>query len=140
MLKTTYRLACAICFGALLLGAVDARAGEALTKALEVCKGEIKSYCSHITRGDGRLIACLYANEGQISATCDYALFDAAADLQNIMSTMREVAQVCKPDIELLCGKVEAGQGRVMQCLEKKQMALSTQCHLAFEKAGVDIK
>lgn len=125
---------------ALCLGAFAASAEESvLPKVLEACGAERDAFCSKITPGDGRLIACLYAHQGELSHRCDYVLFDAAAQLQEIMGAMSRLQQVCAPDIELLCGAVKKGEGRLMQCLREKQMALSAPCHDAFEKVGIHV-
>lgn len=124
----------------LLVAGVAASAEEpVLSRVREACGTEIDALCSNITRGDGRVIACLYAHQDQISHRCDYVLFDAAAELQQIMGAMSRVAQVCEPDIEHLCGNVVEGEGRMMKCLREKQMALSAPCHDAIEAIGIDV-
>ncbi len=141
MLKTSRQPRRAFALGALLLGAGFAHAdSQVLPDLLEACKGEISEYCGRITPGSGRIVACLYAHEDGLSRRCDYLLLDAAAELQNTMAALQRVADVCKPDIDLLCGKVESGEGRVARCLKAKQQALSAPCHDAFEKIGIDVK
>ena len=130
----------ALALAAMLLGASGAQADDkALTQALEACRAEVGAYCSKTTPGNGRIIACLYAHEDQLSLKCDYVLFDAAAQLQNIMGDMQNVAKVCKPDIELLCTGVETGNGRIARCLKQKQKALSAPCADAFEESGIEV-
>jgi Cysteine rich repeat len=123
----------------LLAGGAASAEDTVLTRVREACGTEIDRLCSNITRGNGRVIACLYAHQDEISHRCDYVLFDAAAQLQEIMGAMSRLQQVCQPDIELLCGAVKQGEGRLMQCLREKQMALSAPCHDAFEKVGIEV-
>ena len=131
----------ALALAAMLLGASSAQADDkALTQALEACRAEVGAYCSKTTPGNGRIIACLYAHEDQLSLKCDYVLFDAAAELQNIMGDMHEVAKACKPDIELLCSGVVKGEGRLLQCLKSKQKALAAPCADAIEASGIEVQ
>ena len=140
MTRTARQFGRALAAGILLLAGTGASAEQTvITRVLDACGTEIRDLCSNITRGNGRVIACLYANEDQLSHRCDYVLFDAAAELQQIMGAMSQVAQACKPDVELLCGNVVEGEGRLMQCLKTNQMALSAPCHDAFEKVGVHV-
>ncbi|MDH3279693.1 MAG: cysteine rich repeat-containing protein [Gammaproteobacteria bacterium] len=45
------------------------------------CEKELQSYCAKVTPGKGRVLACLYAHEDKLSGRCEYALYDAAAQL-----------------------------------------------------------
>ena len=82
---------------ALLTCALTASAEETvLSKSLEACRAEIDAFCTKITPGNGRVVACLYAHQGELSGRCDLVLFDAAAELQQIMGAMQRVAEVCK--------------------------------------------
>ena len=140
MTRTARQFGRALAAGILLLAGAGASAEQTvITRVLDACGTEIRDLCSNITRGNGRVIACLYANEDQLSGRCDYVLFDAAAELQQIMGAMSRVAQVCKADVEHLCGNVVEGEGRLMQCLKSNQMALSAPCHDAFEKVGIEV-
>ena len=140
MTRTARQFGRALAAGILLLAGTGASAEQTvITRVLDACGTEIRDLCSNITGGNGRVIACLYANEDQLSHRCDYVLFDAAAELQQIMGAMSQVAEVCKADIEHLCGNVVKGEGRLMQCLKTHQMALSAPCHDAFEKVGIDV-
>ena len=61
-------IATAFVFMALLLSAGAAKAQEdVIEDALEACKPEIETYCSQVTPGDGRLLACFVAHEDKLS-------------------------------------------------------------------------
>lgn len=45
-----------------------------LSFAIGECSDDLKSYCSHIKPGEGRLLECLNSNEQKISNRCNYAL------------------------------------------------------------------
>ncbi|HET7843283.1 MAG TPA: cysteine rich repeat-containing protein [Xanthomonadales bacterium] len=132
------------CIGLLAIGAICATASAAEEKPLiarvrDACGGEIRELCAKITPGEGRVIACLYAHEDELSGRCDYVVLEAASQLLSITTQMNEVARVCKPDIELLCQGARPGEGRIAQCLRKHQKALSVPCAGEIEKTGIDV-
>ena len=49
------------------------------------CATEIEDFCSQVTLGDGRLLACFYAHEDKITGQCQYALYNAAAQLEHAL-------------------------------------------------------
>ena len=128
-----------LALGALWSAVAAAQEQPLMVRLRDACSGEIKSLCSKVTPGEGRLIACLYANEDQLSGRCDYVLLEAASQLTTITAQMNEVARVCKPDIELLCHGAKPGQGRIAQCLRANQKALSVPCAETIEKTGLDV-
>ena len=100
---------------------------------LMACEPDIKKYCSQVTLGDGRLLACMYAHEDKISEQCDVAIADAADQLDWFLSSVREAIATCAPDIEKHCADVAAGQGRIYACLRIKKDEIGDDC-----KAVVD--
>ncbi len=52
------------------------RAVNALTYAANECQDDLKTYCSDIAPGEGRLLKCLDKNKEKISARCKQALKD----------------------------------------------------------------
>jgi len=126
-------------FGALWSAVVLAQEQPLMVRLRDACSGEIKSLCAKVTPGEGRLVACLYAHEDELSGRCDYVLLEAASQLTTITAQMNEIARVCKPDIELLCQGAQPGQGRIAQCLRTNQKALSAPCADMIEKTGLDV-
>ena len=56
----------------------EAQTGEDLVEHLiEACEPEIETYCSQVTPGEGRLLACAYAHQDKLSGRCEFALYDA---------------------------------------------------------------
>ena len=67
------------------------------------CAAEIENYCSQVTVGEGRLLACFYAHEDKLSGQCQYALYTASAELEHAVSALNYVAGQCQADIVELC-------------------------------------
>jgi hypothetical protein len=127
--------------GALMV--VVASASSALAQqplaeqVMEGCKTELETWCQTVTPGEGRLLACLYAHEDQLSGQCEYALYDAAVRLDRAVSALNYVASQCRGDIQSLCAEVQAGEGRIVQCLNENAENLSQPCSQAMEDIGL---
>jgi len=105
-----------------------AKAEAVVEKIKAACAKDLKSYCSTVTRGEGRIALCLMAHEDKISDGCFGAVFDAADDIELAMNKILRAAEVCDSDIEKVCGKVEPGEGRIAQCLVKNKAKLTSAC------------
>lgn len=101
------------------------------------CKTEITTYCKDVKPGEGRILACLYAYEDKLSGKCEYALYDAAARLERAVAALTYVAKECEADIVANCSGVKAGEGRVLQCLEKNEAKVSKRCKGAIKDVGL---
>ena len=107
-----------VCLFALLIMTSNAGAIEKLIQSVaEGCQEELQSYCSRVMPGEGRVLACLYAHNDKLSGKCEYALYDASAQLQRFVAALTYVAGECKDDLKEYCGSVRAGQGRLAECL-----------------------
>lgn len=95
---------------------------------LEACAEDIDKFCSQVTLGNGRLLACMYAHEDKISDSCDTAIGEAADQLDWFLAEVREAVAKCSVDIEKHCSGVEAGQGRIYACLKLKKGELAAEC------------
>ena len=111
--------------------------GQLSAQVLEGCSGELAQYCADITAGEGRLLACLYAHGDKLSGQCDYALYDAAARLEQAVGAVTYVAAECRRELDTYCANVEAGEGRVAQCLKDHASDLSPACDQALTTVGV---
>ena len=85
---------------------------DLIASVKEGCEKEMTSFCKDVTPGEGRILACLYAYEDKLSTRCEYALYDASAQLEHATASLTYVANECKADLEKHCAKVEAGEGR----------------------------
>jgi Cysteine rich repeat len=104
---------------------------------LDGCKKELETYCKEVTPGEGRLLACLYAYEDKLSARCEYALYDAAAQLERAVAALTYVANECRDDLKAYCSSVKPGEGRLMNCINKHEGKISGRCKQAMKDVGI---
>ena len=112
----------------------------ALNKVVETvakgCDKEIKTYCKDVTPGEGRVLACLYAHEDKLTGQCEYALYDAAAQLERFVAALTYVANECEDDLEKYCANIQPGQGRLLACLDKNKKKITKRCTQALKDVG----
>jgi hypothetical protein len=101
------------------------------------CKTELETYCKTVTPGEGRVLACLYAYQDKLSGKCEYALYNAAARLERAVAALTYVTNECEADLAANCGGVKAGEGRLLQCLEKNDARVSQRCKGALKDVGL---
>ena len=127
-----------IALGIMSLPFTNAAAGENLVQTVtEGCKVELEKYCGNVTPGEGRVLACLYAYGDKLSPKCEYALYDAAAQLERAVAALSYVANECDEDLDKYCSAVSPGEGRLLDCLEKKEKQLTKRCKEALEDVGL---
>lgn len=76
---------------------------------LQGCKIELDTYCKNVTPGDNRLPARVYAHKDKLSNRCEYALYDASAQLQQAVASLRYMVRECEDDSGKYCADVEVG-------------------------------
>jgi hypothetical protein len=106
-------------------------------QVLTGCSSELSRLCANVTPGEGRLLACLFAYEDQLSGQCEFALYDAAVRLERAIGVIVYVATECRAELETHCPEVEVGEGRVAQCLKDHQSELSEGCNRALTEVGM---
>ena len=127
-----------VALAVLLLGVTAANAGQGLIETVaNGCKMELEKYCSQVTPGQGRVLACLYAHEDKLSGKCEYALYDAAVQLERAVAALSYVANECNADLEKYCESIEPGKGRLLDCLDKHDKQVSKRCKQAIKDVGV---
>ena len=92
------------------------------------CSAEIENYCSQVTLGEGRLMACFYAHEEKLTVGCVNALYDVAVALEQAVNALVYVATNCETDIDTYCSETEPGEGRILNCLSASRESISEQC------------
>lgn len=101
------------------------------------CEKELAAYCQGVTPGDGRILACLYAHADKLSGQCEYALFDAAAQLERAVAALAYLVNECGDDLEKYCAGVPAGEGRLLDCLNQNEKKVSRRCKQALKDTGL---
>ena len=115
----------------------NAMAAEGIVETVaKGCEKELTTYCSEVTLGEGRVLACLYAHNDKLSGKCEYALYDAAAQLERFVAALSYLANECDADLEKFCSAVEAGEGRLLQCLDENSAKISGRCTEALKDVG----
>ena len=123
-----------------LLPVARAVAGEDVVEAaLEACKPEIETYCSQVTPGDGRLLACFVAHEDKISGLCGWALYEAMEAFDAFATAVAYVATSCWDDITEHCAEVEMGEGRIATCLLESRDKVTPECQQAMEDVELEV-
>jgi hypothetical protein len=129
---------CLLTLGGLLLLVNPVMAQQGLVESVVTgCKAKLEKYCSNVTPGEGRILACLYAHNDKLSGRCEYALYDAAVQLERAAAALAYVANECAPDLRKHCARVEAGEGRLLECLQKNDAEVSNRCKQARKDVGV---
>ena len=131
---------CLVCLAlkVLLFTTVPALAADDLVQTVvNGCKKELETYCKDVTPGQGRVLACLYAHNDKLSGKCEYALYDAAVQLERAVAALSYVVNECKDDLEKLCSNVPAGQGRLLDCLQKNDSQVSGRCKQGLKDVGL---
>ena len=124
--------------GMMLLFSGSVMAQQSLVDSVvKGCDKELKAYCKDVTPGEGRVLACLYAHSDKLSGQCEYALYDAAAQLERALTALTYVANECRDDLEKFCSNIKPGEGRLLQCIDKNNAKVSKRCKQAFKDTGL---
>jgi Golgi apparatus protein 1 len=118
--------------------AVAEKAERVIKTVEKSCAADIKEFCSKVTPGEGRLLLCMAAHEDKISDGCFTTLLDVGDSIELSLSSVKRAASVCANEIDTLCANVDAGEGRIAQCLIDNRSKLSAPC--SAEVAGVEAR
>jgi hypothetical protein len=123
----------ALTVGALAFGMSTAFAADTIVGTVtEGCKTELDAWCKDVTPGEGRVLSCLAAREDKLSGQCEYALYQASAQLDAFVAAIKHVATECKAELEKNCSSIELGEGRLAQCLKANEATASPACKQAM--------
>ena len=121
----------------LIFGPVASAQQDLVETVLRGCETELKTYCKGVTPGEGRILSCLYAYGDKLSGQCEVALYDAAAQLERFVAALSYVANECDEDIDKYCAGVQAGEGRILACLEAQGTKIQRRCTQALQDVGL---
>jgi hypothetical protein len=117
-------------------GAVSAQQAL-IDSVVKGCDKELKTYCKDVTPGEGRGLACLYAFSDKLSAQCEYALYDAAAQLERAVAALSYTVNECRDDLTKFCADIKPGEGRLLKCIEKNDAKITPRCKSAMKDVGL---
>ena len=121
-----------------LFTTVPVLAGDDLVQTVVTgCQKELETYCKDVTPGQGRVLACLYARNDKLSGKCEYALYDAAVQLERAVAALGYVVNECRNDLKSLCSGVPAGEERLLKCLEENDSKVSDRCKEGIKDVGL---
>ena len=100
------------------------------------CEKELTTYCKDVTPGEGRVLACLFAFSDKLTGQCEYALYDAAVQLERFVAALSYVANECDADLDKFCADVAVGEGRLLNCLDENASKISERCTQALKDIG----
>jgi len=133
-----YAMVWMVVIGMVLVFSGVASAQQALIDSVvKGCDKELKTFCKDVTPGEGRGLACLYAFSDKLSAQCEYALYDAAAQLERAIAALSYTVNECRDDLTKFCANIKPGEGRLLQCLEKNDAKVTSRCKSAMKDVGL---
>ena len=106
-------------------------------KVKKACNKELSTFCKGVVPGEGRILACLYAFEDKVSDACEYAVYDAASQLEQAATALKFAASQCNDDLQKFCANVKPGEGRALACLNKNEKDVSQTCKDALKQTGL---
>lgn len=109
-----------------------------LESVVEGCMTELENYCKDVTPGQKRILACLYSRNDKLSGKCEYALYDAAVQLERAVAALTYVVSECAEDLDELCADVPAGEGRLIDCLANNEEKVTSRCKDAITKVVME--
>ena len=115
-------------FPIILMALVAGNERLAAQSIFESCAKDLETYCSAVTPGNGRTLACIYAHEDKVSDDCDAATENGATLLDWFFETVRYVYDRCADDVQKHCAGTEFGGGRILSCLNENSSELTDAC------------
>jgi len=120
-----------------LAGSASAAQDQLAAEVEKGCRTELDAYCTRVHPGQGRLLACLYAHNDKLSGQCEYALYDAAVQLERAVNALAYVANECDGDLERFCANDTGPDGDPVKCLKQHRSKVNPRCTQALKDVGL---
>lgn len=102
---------------------------QTVINAKNACTADAKKLCSDVTPGGGKVISCLDSKSDQLSPECAASWHKAKAEIsRDIDKADVAFRKDCGSDVQKFCANVPSGRGRLLNCLDKHEDALSNSC------------
>ena len=129
----TMRFVPAVLFAVVATGPASAQT-NVVEVVQKVCTSEIDTYCSNVTPGNGRMLACFFAHEDKLSIPCFNALYDGMGALNALVAATSFIAERCANEIDTICDGAPMGDGRIAGCLLDNKADLGPACVSAMDE------
>ena len=140
MKKTVMLMTLAITFMAQSAIAAGDPVAKQVQAALDTfaqgCQVELTTFCKDVSPGEGRILACLYAFEDKLTPRCEYALYNSVSQLNLTLTNLSYAVGECRDDLKNYCSDVQAGEGRLLDCLTRNEAKVSQGCNNALKDVG----
>jgi Cysteine rich repeat len=104
------------------------RAANAQAALAVDCANDLRAFCSNVSPGNDRLVACLISYEDKINPRCRLTAYLASGKLSQRARGLRGLAKICSSDIRQYCSNLAFGGGRIADCLKKNRATLTDEC------------
>jgi hypothetical protein len=85
------------------------------------CADDVAKFCKDVQPGGGRMAQCLKQHEQELSSACKI-------HVENVKKQGQAFRAACEDDVLKLCGGVQAGDGRMLNCLKQHEQELTPDC------------
>mgnify|MGYP001824648464 FL=1 len=101
------------------------------------CDADAAILCPGLPLNSQKSLMCLMAYEDNLSLACKLGIVETAMMVELSMMAIDYSIEACEADADKYCGKVEAGEGRIVQCLRKNESKISERCTSALKDTGL---
>jgi hypothetical protein len=139
-----------MCAAGLLAASLSALPNTALAdNMMSACVADIAANCTGVSKGRGRISACLMAHDDKLSAACRTEVANVRnsrafkryipAGVWSLQGSKYEAGlrKACTSDMNRLCSSVKGGDGRILACLYSRSNSVSKACSSQVKMAAL---